>query len=60
MKSPEQLAKSAYEAYVKQAGQEARNTWVPEHDAWTALPPSERRMWEAVARQLWAEFEAIH
>lgn len=60
MKTFDQLAQSAYEAYVKQADWEAEKTWVPEHVAWTALPQSERNMWLAAARQLWAEFAAIH
>ena len=57
-KSYEQLAQSAYEAYRKgiNVGMEDVDKLCP----WEELSESERQEWVPVAKQLWAEFAAIH
>jgi len=56
MKSFEQLAQSAYQAHAKEL---QRRIGVNARE-WDSLPPSERECWIAAARQLWAEFAAVH
>lgn len=57
MKSFEQLAQSAYEAFSK----ERLKRGTPAQQAtWDELTPSGRECWIAAAKQLWAEFAAIH
>mgnify|MGYP000252267143 CR=1 FL=1 len=59
MKSFDQLAQAAYEAATKKAG--ALNLRSDENfSAWERLDPKEKEVWLAVAKQLWAEFAAIH
>jgi hypothetical protein len=54
MKTFDQLAQSAYAAYAKQI---QRPVEVP---AWSKLPHETKQAWEAAAKQLWAEFAAMH
>jgi hypothetical protein len=57
MKTFDQLAQAAYEAHQKASAQQYSGyTPVP----WAELSFQERKVFEAVARQLWAEFSAIH
>lgn len=59
MKSFDQLAQAAYEAATKKAGE--LNLRSDENfSAWHRLDPKEKEAWLAVAKQLWAEFAAIH
>lgn len=57
-KSFEQLAQSAYEAYRKHvnAGMDFHDELCP----WEELSDTDRAEWIPVAKQLWAEFAAIH
>lgn len=57
MKSFEQLAQSAYLAYRKQAKKETPSRYVPE---WDQMSQDDRNGWTEAAKQLWAEFAAIH
>lgn len=56
MKSFDQLAQSAYLAYAKELQRRIGVNARP----WDELPASERECWIAAAKQLWAEFAAIH
>lgn len=56
MKSFEQLAQSAYQAHEKELQRRIGVNARP----WSELPASEKACWEAAARQLWAEFAAVH
>lgn len=63
MKSYDQLAASAYAAYLKSAYDQQKlnpNLWIKEQPAWEALIPEMQECWLAAARQLWAEFAAVH
>lgn len=57
MKSFEQLAKSAYEAY---AHEQQILVGVSQRRPWASLPTSEKACWIAAARRLHAELAAIH
>lgn len=58
MKSIEQLAQSAYAAYLKRVGGRAfLGMPVP---SWEQLSPEHRECWIAAVQQLWAEFSALH
>jgi hypothetical protein len=57
MKTFEQLAQAAYEAHQKASAQQFPGyTPLP----WDRCTAREQKVFEAVARQLWAEFSAIH
>ncbi|WP_168224814.1 hypothetical protein [Rhodoferax aquaticus] len=56
MKTFDQLAQAAYEAHTKEL-QRLIGVNAP---AWEKLPHSDRACWAAAAKQLWAEFAAIH
>lgn len=56
MKSFDQLAQSAYQAHAKEL-QRRIGVNAP---AWEKLPASDKACWEAAAKQLWAEFAAVH
>jgi hypothetical protein len=56
MKSFDQLAQSAYEAHTKEL-QRRIGVSAP---AWEKLALSDRACWIAAAKQLWAEFAAMH
>lgn len=59
MKSFEQLAQSAYAAATKKAVElDVREPG--ESAAWDELAPDCQQSWIAAAKQLWAEFAAIH
>ncbi|ARV17392.1 hypothetical protein AEP_00430 [Curvibacter sp. AEP1-3] len=59
MKSFDQLAQAAYEAAIKKAGE--LNLRSDENFTdWQRLDPKEKEVWLAVAKQLWAEFAAMH
>lgn len=58
MKSFDQLAQSAYAAYVKQAAGKTLNGFPLV--AWDKLGDEHKACWIAAAKQLWAEFSAIH
>lgn len=58
MKSFDQLAQSAYAAYVKQASGRTLNG-LPLL-TWERLSDEHKACWIAAAKQLWAEFAAIH
>ena len=55
MKSFEQLAQSAYEAYVKAFPQCSQPM-----PSWESLGPVDKNCFVSVAKQLWAEFAPIH
>lgn len=59
MKSFEQLAKSAYEAAIKKAG-ELNLRSDEDFSDWQRLDTKEKEIWLAVAKQLWAEFAVVH
>lgn len=56
MKSFEQLAQSAYQAHTKEL-QKRIGVNAP---AWEKLETTDRECWIAAAKQLWAEFAAVH
>lgn len=55
MKSFDQLAQAAYEAYRKEMARKGEYVVL-----WDALLESEQEAWIAAAKQLWAEFAAMH
>lgn len=67
MKSFDQLAQSAYSAAAKQqaltdafAAAHVKNPTPEPWPAWEELDEVRRACWIAAAKQLWAEFAAIH
>lgn len=56
MKSFEQIAQSAYLAHAKELHRRVGVNVL----TWSQLPANERECWIAAAKQLWAEFAAIH
>ena len=59
MKTVEQLAQSAYQAYSKMA-REVDEEGLAEHAlAWAALDNGTQQCWVAAVTQLWAEMSAI-
>ncbi len=56
MKSFVQLAQSAYEAHAK----ELHRRIGVNAPTWDKVQPSDRECWIAAAKQLWAEFAAMH
>ena len=57
MKTFEQLAQAAYEAHQKEHVRDRVDQTVV---SFASLAPDHKDCWRAVARQLWAEFSAIH
>lgn len=57
MKSIEQLAAAAYQAYCKQAGKTFDDKPLP---SWEQLGADRRCCWVAATKQLWAEFTFVH
>jgi hypothetical protein len=60
MKSFGQLAQSAYEAYRKQQLESGSHSRAIQAPPWDQLTTPAQMDWVAVAKQLWAEFAAIH
>jgi hypothetical protein len=60
MKSLNQLAQSAYEAYRKATIQLDEEGLAGHALQWAELDDGTRACWLAVAKQLWAEFAAVH
>lgn len=58
MKSYDELAASAYGAYCKQAGGLTFDG--KPLPAWADLGADRQACWHAAAKQLWAEFAAVH
>lgn len=59
MKSFEQLAQSAHQAYRKRCV-ESGPSFMNQLPTWDQLTAEAKKDWVAVAKQLWAEFAAIH
>jgi len=59
VKSFEQLAERAYEAFFKQ-DRICQGPAGPHLFNWRELRTDEKECWIAAAKQLWAEFTAIH
>ena len=60
MKSFEQLAKAAYEAYCKEAVRVDEEGLAAHAYAWDELGPNDRKLWIAVAMKVAEEISAIH
>lgn len=60
VKSFEQLAQAAYEAYRKMAVEIDQEGMAGYAESWAELEHGTQACWIAAARQLWAEFAAIH
>jgi hypothetical protein len=59
-KSFGQLGQSAYEAYRKRQLQSGSHTLATQTPTWDQLTTPAQLDWVEVAKQLWAEFAAIH
>lgn len=60
MKSFGQLAQSAYAAYRKRQLESGSHTLAMQTPPWDQLTTAAQSDWVAVAKQLWAEFAAMH
>ena len=60
MKSFEQLAQAAFEAHVKEMEHQGAFNAQFLKPSWDNLQPQFKQGWVAAAKQLWAEFAAIH
>ena len=60
MKTFDQLAQSAYAAQVKKAAELDDEGLAAHALPWAELDAGTQECWVAVAKQLWAEFAAIH
>lgn len=60
MKSFEQLAQSAFEAHLKEVERQGRFYAGLKKPGWNELSPDLQQGWIAAAKQLWAEFAAMH
>lgn len=60
MKSFDQLAQTAFEAHVKEVERQGAFTGPFKKPSWDQLKPEFKQGWIAAAKQLWAEFAAIH
>jgi hypothetical protein len=61
MKSYEQLAVAAYQAYCKQyGGKELDGSRVVDMPAWGDLDPQKQEAWHAAVKQVVADYAAIH
>lgn len=58
MKSYEQLARTAFEAFVKERKRLVSHG--TDHTNWEFMTETQRAPWIAVAKQLWAEMAAVH
>ncbi|QDL53127.1 hypothetical protein [Rhodoferax aquaticus] len=60
MKTFDQLAQAAFEAHVKEMANNGAFDQLHPKPNWAQLEPEWKAGWVAVAKQLWAEFAAIH
>ena len=60
VKSYEELAEVAYLAWIKAKAAERAGAAHGFYVVWGHMPPAQQATWIAVARQLWAEFAAMH
>lgn len=58
MKSFEQLARSAHEAFLKE--RKAQGSTGTEYIGWETLPLQQRSAWIAAAKQIVAEMATVH
>lgn len=58
MKSFEQLARSAFEAFLKE--RKRLGSTSTDYNNWESLTENQRAPWIAVAKQLWAEMATVH
>lgn len=60
MKSFDQLAQAAFEAHVKEMTRNGAFNGLHPKPNWAQLEPEWKAGWVEVAKQLWAEFAAMH
>lgn len=58
MKSYEQLARSGYEAFLKERKRQGSNS--TDHVGWDILSPQQKATWIAAAKQIVAEMATVH
>lgn len=56
----EQLAQTAFKAHVKEMDHQGAFAGAHRKPTWDDLGPEFKQGWVAAAKQLWAEFAAIH